>query len=127
MSYTHPPNRQDYYEQVWELVRQIPQRKLATYGQLAQMIEPPEDFDSVDYKVFSPRWVGNAMAACPDDVPWHRVVNSQGKISQTLNADKQKQLLEEEGHCFVNGKLDLKVHQWGGTDEEAVPEQGALF
>jgi len=127
MNYTPPPNRQAYYEQVWELARQIPQGKLATYGQLGQMLEPPEGFDPVDYKVFSPRWVGNAMADCPDDVPWHRVVNSQGKISQTLNADKQKQLLEEEGLYFVNGKLDLKVYQWGESDEGGLTEQGALF
>ena len=127
MNYLPPPNRQAYDEQVWELVRQIPQGKLATYGQLGQMIEPSEDFDPVDYKVFSPRWVGNAMAACPDDVPWHRVVNSQGKISQTLNADKQKQMLEEEGHHFVNGKLDLKGRQWGDSDEGGLTEQGALF
>jgi len=127
MNYIPPPNRQDYYEQVWELVRQIPQGKLATYGQLGQMIEPPEGFNPVDYKVFSPRWVGNAMADCPDDVPWHRVVNSQGKISQWVNADRQKRLLENEGHCFVNGKLDLKGCQWGDSDEGGLGEQGVLF
>jgi len=127
MNYTPPPNRQDYYAQVWELARQIPQGKLATYGQLGQMLSPPEGFDPVDYKVFSPRWVGEAMAACPDDVPWQRVVNSQGKISQWVNADKQKQLLEQEGHYFLKGRLDLKVYQWGGFGAESLPEQGALF
>ena len=127
MNYTPPPNRQDYYEQVWELARQIPQGKLASYGQLGQMLAAPEGFDPVDYKVFSPRWVGEAMAACPDDVPWHRVVNSQGKISQWVNADKQKRLLENEGHYLVNGKLDLKGCQWGDSDEGGLTEQGALF
>lgn len=80
-----------------------------------------------DYKVFSPRWDGEAMAACPDDVPWHRVINSQGKISQWVNADKQKQLLEGEGYYFVNGKLDLKVYLWGGSGQGGVPEQATLF
>ena len=127
MNYLPPPNRQAYDEQVWELVRQIPKGKLATYGQLGQMIEPPEGIDAVDYKVCSPRWVGNAMAACPNDVPWHRVVNSQGKISQTLNTDKQRQLLEREGHHFVNGKLDLETGQWCQLGQESLPEQGALF
>ncbi len=127
MNYIPPPNRQDYYEQIWELARQIPQGKLATYGQLGQMLAVPEGFDPVDYKVFSPRWVGNAMADCPDDVPWHRVVNSQGKISQWVNADKQKRLLENEGHCFVNGKLDFKVCLWGDSGEKGLGEQGVLF
>jgi len=56
VNYTPPPDRREYYEQVWQLARQIPQGKLATYGQLGQMLGPPEGFDPVDYKVFCPRW-----------------------------------------------------------------------
>ena len=33
------------------------------------------------YIALSPRWVGSATASCPDDVPWQRVINAQGKIS----------------------------------------------
>lgn len=40
MSYSAPPNQQDYYEQGWNLVRQVPPGKVATYGQIAQMIPP---------------------------------------------------------------------------------------
>ena len=82
MPYTPPPNPQEYYEQVWHHVRQVPYGKVVTYGQIAQMISPPTGVDLQDYKAFSPRWVGNAMAACPDDVPWQRVINSQGKNQQ---------------------------------------------
>ena len=70
MQYTSPPNPQDYYEQVWHLVRQVPYGKVVTYGQIAQMIPPPEGLDPQEYKAFGSRWVGGAMAACPADVPW---------------------------------------------------------
>ncbi len=124
MNYTPPPDQQNYYEQVWDLARQIPEGKLATYGQLGQMLDLPENFNAEDYKVLCSRWVGEAMAACPQDVPWHRVINSQGKISQRYDADKQKQLLEKEGHQFLNGKLNLDIHQWGNED---APQQASLF
>ena len=81
MRFSSPPNQQAYYEQVWQLVRQIPRGKVASYGQIALMIPPPAGVEFDSYKAFSPRWVGGAMAACPDDVPWQRVINSQGKIS----------------------------------------------
>jgi methylated-DNA-protein-cysteine methyltransferase-like protein len=86
MQYTSPPDQQAYYEQVWHLVRQVPPGKVVTYGQIAQMIPPPEGVDPQEYKAFGPRWVGGAMAACPDDIPWQRVINSQGKISQRPGA-----------------------------------------
>ena len=42
MQYSSPPNQQAYYEQVWNLVRQVPPGKVATYGQIALMIPPPD-------------------------------------------------------------------------------------
>src|SRR5512142_1321927 len=95
MRFSSPPNQQAYYEQVWQLVRQIPRGKVATYGQSALMIPPPTGVEFDSYKAFSPRWVGGAMAACPDDVPWQRVINSQGKISVRPGAERQRELLEE--------------------------------
>jgi methylated-DNA-protein-cysteine methyltransferase related protein len=126
MNYIPPPNKQIYYEQVWDLARQIPEGKVATYGQLGQLLDPPKDISPEDYKVLCPRWVGDAMAKCPDDVPWQRVINSQGKISQRFDAERHKQLLENDGLVFVNGKLDLKLCQWGNLEED-VPEQASLF
>jgi len=40
-AFASPPNPQAYNEQVWNLVRQIPFGKVATYGQIAKMIPPP--------------------------------------------------------------------------------------
>jgi len=131
MRYTTPPNQQAYYEQVWQVVRRIPRGKVATYGQIALMIPPPAGVEIEAYKAFGPRWVGGAMAACPDDVPWQRVINSQGKISpRPGGAEKQRQLLEQEGVEFdAKDRVDLKKYGWNGLDEEdnVEPEQPNLF
>ena len=112
MRFTSPPRQQDFNEKVWEQVKKVPQGKVVTYGQIAQMIPLPEGMDFQYYKAFAPRWVGGAMAACPEDVPWHRVINSQGKISAKSEAQRQRQLLAEEGIVFVNDRVNLRVYQW---------------
>ncbi len=121
------PHQQAYNEQVWHLVRQIPHGTVATYGQIAQMLPPPVGIELQEYKAFAPRWVGDAMAACPADVPWQRVINSQGKVSERPGAARQRQLLETEGILFVKDKIDLKVYQWRGPGQEERPRQGRLF
>jgi len=118
--FTSPPNRMAYYNQVWELVRQIPVGKVATYGQIAALLPPAPGIEPADYQAWGARWVGGAMAACPDDVPWQRVINSQGKISQRPGggALRQRQLLEEEGVAFdPGGRVDLDRFGWPGPAE----------
>ena len=129
MQYTSPPNQQAYYEQVWNLVRKIPHGKVAAYGQIALMIPPPNGVEFEAYKAFGPRWVGGAMAACPDDVPWQRVINSQGKISpRPGGAEKQRQLLEQEGVEFdAKDRVDLKKYGWKGLNAADEPRQESLF
>jgi len=127
MRHTSPPNQQAYYEQVWNLARQIPHGRVVTYGQLAQMLPPPVGVEPREYRAFSPRWVGGAMAACPDAVPWQRVINSQGKISERSGAQRQRQLLEDEGIVFVKDKVDLKLYGWLGPYQEDEPRQATLF
>lgn len=127
MQFTSPPNQQAYFEMVWQLVRQIPRGRVASYGQIALMLPPPEGVDFEAYKAFAPRWVGGAMAACPDDVPWQRVINSQGKISKRPGAERQRILLEEEGVGFINDKVDMKIYGWKGGQEHEQPGQTSLF
>jgi methylated-DNA-protein-cysteine methyltransferase-like protein len=122
-----PLDPQAFNEQVWEFVRQVSYGMVVTYGQVAQEVSVPLGLEPQAYKAFGPRWVGSAMAACPDDVPWQRVINSQGKISERPGADKQRRLLEEEGIVFVKDKVDLKVYQWGGPGAEDLPRQARLF
>lgn len=112
-AFTSPPNMQAFYEQVWSLVRQIPVGKVLTYGQIAKMIPPPSGVEIEAYAAFAPRWVGAAMAACPDDLPWQRVINAQGRISKRDGAEKQRQLLEQEGVEFdAKDKVDLNKYGW---------------
>ncbi len=125
MNYAPPPNRQLYFQQIWAQAREIPYGRVATYGQLAKLVRQPEGADDEEYKTLASRWAGLAMAACPDDVPWHRVVNSQGKISYP-SAPEQRRRLEAEGIVFFNDKLSLREYQWSepGSDEST---QGRLF
>jgi methylated-DNA-protein-cysteine methyltransferase-like protein len=127
MQFTSPPNQQAFFQQVWDLVRRIPPGRVATYGQIALMLPPPPGTEFEGYRVFGPRWVGGAMAACPDDVPWQRVINAQGRISQRPGAEKQRQLLEAEGIVFVKDRIDLKKYGWKGLDEADQPRQDRLL
>ncbi len=118
-SYTSPPDRSLFNNQVWDIVRQIPAGKVATYGQVASLVPIPFGMKPKDYQVFSPRWVGGAMANCPADVPWQRVVNGEGKISlpPSKGGAQQRELLEAEGINFnPKDRIDLKVFRWTGPD-----------
>jgi len=126
--FSSPPNPQAFNQQVWEIARRIPRGKVATYGQIAKMIPPPLGVELESYAAFAPRWVGGAMAACPDDVPWQRVINSQGKVSERAGAQKQRQLLEAEGILFdAKERIDLKKYGWSGKNESDESQQGLLF
>jgi methylated-DNA-protein-cysteine methyltransferase-like protein len=61
--------------------------------------------------------VGYAMAALPHntDVPWYRVINSQGRISLPPESGGgiQCKLLENENIIFEEeGRLDLEKYKW---------------
>jgi len=117
--FTSPPDPIGFNIQVWKIARNIPSGKVATYGQIASMIAPPAGTDPGSYKSLSPRWVGSAMAKCPDDVPWQRVINAQGKISSRKSGGqfRQKELLEGEGILIDDrGRIDLKEYGWSDTD-----------
>jgi methylated-DNA-protein-cysteine methyltransferase-like protein len=125
MPFTSPPDPILFDHQVWDLVRQIPAGKVATYGQIARLLPPPEGVDARAYLSLGPRWVGSAMAKCPDDVPWQRVINSKGEISPRPGADEQRRLLEAEGVAFdERGRVDFVRFGW---ETGAGGEQPRLF
>ncbi len=118
MPFMRPPNQDEYFQTVWEIVRQVPPGKVTTYGQVAKFIPPPGSMNLKDYEAFGARWVGSAMANCPNGVPWQRVINSQGKIS-IKGQEAQRQLLEEEGVEFDDHeRVDLKRFRWAGPSSE---------
>ena|SRR5688500_17583821 len=99
-------NDTTYQERVFEIVRDIPPGRVMTYGQIAIILG----------EGYTARTVGYVMHASPDDVPWQRVINSQGKCSTgrlTIPLNLQQELLETEGVIFNDkGKCDLREFQW---------------
>ena len=96
------------YERVYELVALIPEGRVVTYGQIARSLGQPR----------AARAVGWAMRRCPEGLPWHRVVNSRGRVSsgrEMRDVAYQRALLEDEGIEFdLQGCIDLSVHGWDG-------------
>lgn len=90
---------------VYALVRRVPPGRAVTYGQVAALLGRPR----------AARAVGGAMRRCPAGVPWHRVVNAQGRISRRARAAgmvTQRLLLEREGVGLRRGRVDLARHGW---------------
>lgn len=117
--FSRPPNPQVFQAQVWEVVRSIPAGRVYTYGQIAAQLGPPPGVEESRYRAFGARWVGSALAACPDSLPWQRVVNAQGKISPRPGADLQAALLEAEGIIFDSqGRIDLQRYGWRGPESQ---------
>jgi methylated-DNA-protein-cysteine methyltransferase-like protein len=114
-------NDKNYRERVYEIVRQIPRGRVMTYGQIAEILG----------EGYTPRTVGFVMHAAETDVPWQRVINSQGSCSTeklTLPQNKQQLILESEGIAFDDkGRCNLKRYRWhpGRLNEEE--EQPSLF
>ncbi len=123
-----PPTARDtFFQTVWKIVRLIPPGKVSTYGQIAGFIPPPEGILPDDHMANRARWVGHAMAASPGDVPWQRVINSQGKISARQGAREQRKMLEAEGVVFdTRERIDLARFGWQGPPTEWLRENGLV-
>jgi len=97
------------YARIYAVVRRIPRGKVASYGQVARLAGLPG----------RARQVGYAMYALPagSRVPWHRVVNAQGKVSRRRIPGAeltQRMLLEREGVRFgPGGKIAFSRHGFG--------------
>jgi methylated-DNA-protein-cysteine methyltransferase-like protein len=121
------PDIQVYFEKVWCFVRQVPPGTVVTYGQIASALPEPGIFRLMQPSESIARLVGRAMAACPADVPWHRVINGQGKVSSRADASRQVRMLEAEGLRFIQGKIDLDQYQWHPSGSKRKPVQQNLF
>lgn len=96
-------NAKDFFPEVYEIVRQIPEGKVMTYGRIARLLGRPQNS----------RLVGQALQNVPDNLclPCHRVVNSQGRTAPGW--EEQKSLLAAEGVGIKpNGCIDLKKYLW---------------
>lgn len=101
-----------FFDAIYALVRRIPRGKVASYGDIAGMLDHPR----------AARTVGWALASLPagqeDEVPWQRVINAQGRISirhMRHAAEEQRALLEAEGIEFdEHDKVDWQRFGWEG-------------
>jgi methylated-DNA-protein-cysteine methyltransferase-like protein len=90
---------------VYAFVRRVPPGHVVTYGQVAHRVGQPR----------SARAVGGAMRSCPEGVPWHRVVNAQGRISRRRRDSgmlTQRIRLEQEGVRLRRGRVPLHWYRW---------------
>ena len=99
-------SKQNSQERVWQIVHQIPKDKVATYGQIASLAGIPRHS----------RLIARIMSGLPynNRLPCHRVINSQGRITNPAK-DRQQLRLEEEGVTLINGRVSLKVYGWDAS------------
>lgn len=100
----------NWYKSVWKVVSEIPSGHVLTYGEVARLAGLPG----------AARRVSQALRRAPRamELPWHRVINSQGKISFPEDSSgwlRQKDKLEEEGVVFLKGKINLDQFGYRGA------------
>lgn len=94
-------------ESIWQVVHMIPSGRVATYGQVAALAGLPQ----------AARFAGTSLKGLPASsiIPWHRVINAQGKISLpkfSVSYQEQQKRLAQEGVLIRDGKIRLKDYQW---------------
>ncbi len=99
----------DFYERVYELVRQIPSGRVTTYGHIAEALGMRSSARMVG-------WALNAIALRDrQDIPAHRVVNRFGALSGRQHFETpyaMRERLEAEGVQFIGDEVDLSRHLW---------------
>ena len=96
-------------ERIALVVGSIPHGEVATYGQVAAIAGNPRAARQVVRTL--KMWSGTR------NLPWHRVVNREGRISLPPGGgyEEQRGLLEAEGVAFgLDGRIDMKHHRWSG-------------
>ncbi|AMX03022.1 MGMT family protein [Microbulbifer thermotolerans] len=95
----------DATTRIYRVLATVPYGRVITYGDLAQMAGYPR----------AARLAGQTLRKLPRDtkLPWHRVINAQGRISlPEPDAARQRARLEREGIFLHNGRVDLLKYRW---------------
>jgi methylated-DNA-protein-cysteine methyltransferase related protein len=94
-----------FFDRVYRLVKKIPRGRVASYGQIAWMLDSPR----------AARQVGWAMRRSPKGLPWQRVVRADGSIAVGVDGGVCRALLEAEGVLFLpDGRVDMRTCRWNG-------------
>ncbi len=100
------------FAHIYEVVKKIPKGRVATYGQIAELVGDKR----------MARVVGNALHKNPDpeNIPCFRVVNIKGELAGKYafgGAAEQAKLLKSEGIEIVDGRVDLKKYRWENSED----------
>jgi len=103
------------YPRIWNVVAAIPYGRVASYGQVAELAGIGR----------GARMIGWALGQAPDRaaLPWHRVLNAQGKISIPKSSRaraEQIRRLTDEGIVVNDGKVDMRRYRWEPDIDELV-------
>ena len=105
----HDENTATFFSRVYKIVAKIPSGRVVSYGQIARMLGHPG----------AARTVGWALSACPDSLPWQRVVKADGTIAGGGFAELRRAMLLEEGVPFLtDGRIDMRACEWDGATPE---------
>ncbi len=96
----------DFSEQIYSQLANIPAGKVSTYGDIAR---------AIGYSGYA-RQVGKCLSQLPSDttLPWHRVINGQGKLSLIgeRGAQQKARLTAENIEINDNGRINLRRYRW---------------
>lgn len=100
----------DTHLRILDMIRRIPRGHVCTYGRIAALAG----------LAGRGRLVGCVLAENPlaEGVPWHRVVNASGRISERGGSGpaRQRRLLMDEGvEVDARGRIDLRIYMWNPT------------
>ena len=96
-----------FTQKALNIIYNIPEGKVLTYGLAAALAGEPNGARQISRLLHS--------MSRKHDLPWHRIINSKGKISlrPSQGYELQKALLESEGVKFSKSDtIDLKVYLW---------------
>lgn len=88
-------------ERVRAVVASIPPGNVLSYGDVAELAG-----------LRSARLVGRILAEDSADLPWHRVLRSDGSVAEHLRR-RQLEALRAEGVLADGGRVDMRRYRWG--------------
>lgn len=106
----------DFFDNVYKVVRRIPEGRVTTYGAIARYLGAGR----------SARMVGYALGAVSDEmsIPCHRVINRNGELSGKIHFPTptfMQDMLESEGVQVHDDRVDLTKYFWDPIELDAPP------
>lgn len=91
---------EELHERVRDVISSIPAGRVASYGDIAAIAGAS-----------TPRLVGRVLSEDGQDLPWHRVLRSNGTPAPHL-AHRQLELLRAEGVLADGQRINMRTYRW---------------